>query len=100
MNILQFSTFYLLLAVWRTGVIAQTADAQVRVQLTKFDSPIVSVLWCGSSTVITDDFSKIEMDSEESKKVVFLLTDAGYVYKSIDEGFSFVNTTARWKEKY
>jgi len=53
--------------------------------LSKFkelDSPVNSITWCGASVVFTKDDEAIEQTHENSKKIVFLLTDNGKVWKS------------------
>ena len=38
------------------------------------------------------------MTQEDITRKIFVLTNKGMIYKSLDNGFTFTNTTAHWEE--
>jgi hypothetical protein len=61
--------------------------------MSKFESTIVNILWCGSKHVITEDDETIKMENANSKRVLFIITEKGHAYRSLDHGFNWENTT-------
>lgn len=60
-----------------------------------FDSHLVNIVWCGSSQVVAEDLTKVDVDTEEKSKKLFFLTDKGNIYRSKDDGFSIKNVTSQ-----
>ena len=60
-----------------------------------FDSHLVNIVWCGSSQVVAEDLTKVDVDTEEKSKKLFFLTDKGNIYMSKDDGFSIKNVTSQ-----
>jgi ACT domain-containing protein len=72
-------------------------------KLNKVDSNIINVVWCASNRVVTEDQSIIELDiddDESQKKIVYALTNKGVIYKSINNGGSYYNTSKNLETKF
>lgn len=56
------------------------------------DSPVTTLLWCGSSVVYTrDDETVQQKENANNRKLLFALTDQGTVYRSSDYGSHWIN---------
>lgn len=83
-------------------VILSLASAQLRHNVTELDSPVEQLVWCGASVVVTNDDETIYQDDNESathRKVVFVLTKNGMLYRSTDYGFRWQNITQRFQNE-
>ncbi len=76
------------------------STSDLKFKMSKFDSGIANVLWCGARHVITDDDETIKMENFNAKRVLFLLTENGLVYRSLDHGFVWENSTKTLENKF
>ena len=54
------------------------------------------MIWCGGSVVVTVDDDTVlqeEHENEQHRKVVFVLSNRGLLYRSIDYGFKWENVS-------
>lgn len=69
-----------------------TASSTVNYKLEHLDSPIATLLWCGSSVVYTRDDETVELtENQSTRMILFSLSDHGTVYKSSDYGMTWIN---------
>lgn len=71
---------------------------EVKVTVTELESPVSSLHWCGASVVFTKDDETIEQTHNEARKVVFVLTDKGRIWRSSDYGVTWVDETRSWEK--
>lgn len=50
------------------------------------DSEVESTVWCGAAVVMTKDDEVVEQTHDETRRVLFVLTDSGKVWKSNNYG--------------
>lgn len=67
-------------------ILCVIANNEVKVSFNEIESPVSNVYWCGSSVVFTKDDETVEQTHSETRKVLFILTDKGKVWRSADYG--------------
>ncbi|CAD8167582.1 unnamed protein product [Paramecium pentaurelia] len=71
---------------------------EVKVSFNELESPVSNIYWCGSSVVFTKDDETIEQTHQESRKVLFILTDKGRIWRSADYGSTWLDETKSWEK--
>ncbi|KAM3138353.1 hypothetical protein pb186bvf_009629 [Paramecium bursaria] len=66
------------------------------------DSPVDNVYWCGGSIVVTPDDDIVNQENEENlhRKVIYVQSNKGIIYRSADYGQKWENVTFTLQQKF
>ena len=90
-------------ALLAQGVASQQLETQpqqdsIRYKYSRIDSAVVNIVWCGSDTVIAEDFSKVQIEGDSATQSILVLSNMGQVYRSTNRGFDFQNLTQLFQQ--